>query len=124
MAEMSANNAILIPRIESRIQVIRGRRVMIDVALAELYGVQTKRLNEQVKCKRERFPTDFLFQLTLDEKAEVVANCDYLQKLKFSKTLSFAFTEHGAIQAANWVCDAEDKAVLKASKTINGKKSP
>ena len=79
---MSANNAILIPRIESRIQVIRGRRVMIDVALAELYGVQTKRLNEQVKCKRERFPTDFLFQLTLDEKAEVVANCDHLQKLK------------------------------------------
>ena len=98
MAEMSANNAILIPRIESRIQVIRGRRVMIDVALAELYGVQTKRLNEQVKCKRERFPTDFLFQLTLDEKAEVVANCDYLQKLKFSKTLPFAFTEHRAIQ--------------------------
>ena len=95
---MSANNALSMPRIESRIQIIRGQRVMIDVDLAELYGVQTKRLNEQVKRNRKRFPTDFLFQLTLDEKAEVVANCDHLQKLKFSKVLPFAFTEHGAIQ--------------------------
>ena len=95
---MSAGNALLIPRIESRIQVIRGLRVMLDVDLAELYGVQTKRLNEQVKRNRERFPADFLFQLTLDEKAEVVANCDHLQKLKFSKVLPFAFTEHGAVQ--------------------------
>ena len=65
---MSANNAILTPSIESRIQIIRGQRVMIDVDLAALYGVQTKRLNEQVKRNRERFPEDFLFQLTLDEK--------------------------------------------------------
>ena len=98
IAHMSANNALSMPRIESRIQIIRGQRVMIDVDLAEMYGVQTKRLNEQVKRNRKRFPTDFLFQLTLDEKAEVVANCDHLQKLKFSKTLPFAFTEHGAIQ--------------------------
>ncbi|MBI2748054.1 MAG: ORF6N domain-containing protein [Burkholderiales bacterium] len=89
------------PRIEGRIQVIRGLRVMIDVDLAALYGVETKRLNEQVKRNRERFPSDFLFQLTAAEKAEVVANCDHLQKLKFSKALPYAFTEHGAIQAAN-----------------------
>ena len=97
---MRANNALSMPRIESRIQIIRGQRVMIDVDLAELYGVQTKRLNEQVNRNRNRecFPTDFLFQLTPDEKAEVVANCDHLQKLKFSKTLPFAFTEHGTIQ--------------------------
>ena len=101
---MSANNALSMPRIESRIQIIRGQRVMIDVDLAELHGVQTKRLNEQVNRNRNRnrnrecFPTDFLFQLTPDEKAEVVANCDHLQKLKFSKTLPFAFTEHGTIQ--------------------------
>ena len=98
---MSTNNSVLVPRIESRIQVIRGLRVMIDVDLATLYGVQTKRLNEQVKRNRDRFPSDFLFQLTLDEKSEVVANCDHLQNLKFSKALPFAFTEHGAIQAAN-----------------------
>lgn len=65
-----------------------------------LYGVPTKRLNEQVRRNRERFPTDFLFQLTADEKAEVVAKCDHLAKLKFSPQLPYAFTEHGAIMAA------------------------
>ena len=74
---------------------------MIDTDLAELYGVETKRLNEQVKRNRERFPEDFMFQLTPVEKDEVVANCDHLAKLKFSKALPYAFTEHGAIQAAN-----------------------
>lgn len=98
---MIASNTPRVPRIESRIQVIRGLRVMLDMDLASLYGVQTKRLNEQVKRNRDRFPSDFLFQLTADEKTEVVANCDHLQNLKFSKALPFAFTEHGAIQAAN-----------------------
>ena len=87
---MIANNTLLVPRIESRIQVIRRLRVMLDVDLAALYGVQTKRLNEQVKRNRDRFPSDFLFQLTADEKTEVVANCDHLQNLKFSKALLFA----------------------------------
>ena len=80
---------------------------MIDVDLAALYGVQTKRLNEQVKRNRERFPADFLFQLTSAEKAQVVAICDHLQKLKFSKVLPYAFTEHGAIQAANVLASAQ-----------------
>ena len=74
---------------------------MIDADLAELYGVPTRRLNEQVKRNPQRFPSDFMFQLTNVEKQEVVANCDHLNKLKFSKVLPFAFTEHGAIQAAN-----------------------
>ena len=104
---MSASNTVLVPRIENRIQVIRGLRVMLDVDLATLYGVQTKRLNEQVKRNRDRFPSDFLFQLTLDEKAEVVANCDHLRNLKFSKELPFAFTEHGAIQAANVLASSQ-----------------
>ena len=69
--------------------------------LAELYGVSTKRLNEQVKRNRDRFPGDFMFRLTAKEKAEVVANCDHLTKLKFSPNEPFAFTEHGAIMAAN-----------------------
>ena len=103
----STSNAALVPRIEGRIQVIRGLRVMVDVDLAALYGVPTKRLNEQVKRNRERFPADFLFQLTPQEKAEVVANCDHLQKLKFSKVLPYAFTEHGAIQAANVLASAQ-----------------
>jgi hypothetical protein len=100
-------SAVLVPRIEGRIQVVRGLRVMIDVDLAALYGVPTKRLNEQVKRNRDRFPADFLFQLTAAEKAEVVANCDHLQKLKFSKVLPYAFTEHGAIQAANVLASSQ-----------------
>lgn len=87
--------------ITTRILTLRGQRVMVDADLAELYGVTTKRLNEQVKRNQARFPQDFMFQLTLEEKQEVVANCDHLKNLKFSKTLPHAFTEHGAIQAAN-----------------------
>jgi hypothetical protein len=97
----------LLPRIETRVLTMRGLRVMIDADLAELYGVPTKRLNEQVKRNRERFPSDFMFQMNTDEKAEVVANCDHLQKLKFSKALPYAFTEHGAIQAANVLASAQ-----------------
>ncbi len=64
--------------IERKILVIRGEKVMLDVDLAGLYGVETKRLNEQVRRNIERFPADFMFQLTATEKAEVVANCDHL----------------------------------------------
>ncbi|MBI3553100.1 MAG: ORF6N domain-containing protein [Elusimicrobia bacterium] len=85
---------------ETPIHRIRGRRVMLDAELAVVYGVRTKRLNEQVRRNRGRFPQDFVFQLTPAEKAEVVANCDHLQKLRFSSTLPFAFTEHGAVMLA------------------------
>ena len=88
-------------QIEQRILSIRSQKVIIDADLATLYGVPTKRLNEQVKRNRDRFPPDFMFALTVDEKNQVVANCDHLANLKFSRTVPFAFTEHGAIQAAN-----------------------
>ncbi|MEZ5436378.1 MAG: ORF6N domain-containing protein [Pseudomonadales bacterium] len=87
--------------IASRILLIRSQRVMIDADLAQLYGVPTKVLNQAVKRNRQRFPSDFMFQLTVEEKADVVTNCDHLNALKFSKAPPFAFTEHGAIQAAN-----------------------
>ena len=87
-------------RIERSILVIRGEKVMLDTDLAVLYGVPTKRLNEQVKRNRDRFPRDFMFQLTGREKREVVANCDHLKRLKFSPSLPYAFTEHGAIMLA------------------------
>jgi hypothetical protein len=74
---------------------------MIDRDLAEFYGVQTKRLNEQVKRNKDRFPADFVFQLSEEERAEVVANCGHLKTLKYSKSLPYAFTEHGAIMAAS-----------------------
>ncbi|MFA6431317.1 MAG: ORF6N domain-containing protein [Candidatus Margulisiibacteriota bacterium] len=70
------NNLLPEERIERRILVIRGQKVMLDRDLAELYGVSTKRLNEQVKRNIRRFPADFMFQLTKSELIELVANCD------------------------------------------------
>lgn len=96
-----ATQVIPLDRVQQRILIIRGQKAMLDMDLAELYGVSTKRLNEQVKRNRERFPRDFMFRLTAKEKAKVVANCDHLTKLKFSPNEPFAFTEHGAIMAAN-----------------------
>lgn len=98
-----AVNQRIIPRerIERSILRLRGQKVMLDADLALLYGVTTKRLNEQVKRNRKRFPSDFMFQLTPKEKAEVVAICDHLKKLKFTASLPFAFTEHGAIMLAS-----------------------
>lgn len=74
---------------------------MVDADLADFYGVTTKRLNEQVKRNSDRFPDDFMFHLTADEKEELVAVCDHLNKLKYSPSLPYAFTEHGAIMAAS-----------------------
>lgn len=88
-------------RIQSRILILRDQRVLLDSDLAALYGVPTKRLNEQVKRNARKFPDDFVFRLTSKEKAEVVAKCDHLRNLRFTKNLPYAFTEHGAIQAAN-----------------------
>jgi len=97
----------LLPRIEGRIQVLRGLRVMIDADLAALYGVDTRTLNQAVKRNAGRFPTDFMFQLDAAEKAEVITNCDHLAKLKFSKSLPFAFTEYGAVALANVLASSQ-----------------
>ncbi len=99
---MAKSKAVVkVGSIQQRILLIRGVKVMVDADLAEVYGVQTRRLNEQVRRNRDRFPEDFMFQLTGTEKAEVVANCDHLEKLKFSKSLPLVFTEHGTIMAAS-----------------------
>ena len=74
---------------------------MLDADLAEVYNVTTKRLNEQVKRNGERFPMDFAFRLTEEEKTELVANCDRFDRLKHSTVFPLAFTEHGAIMAAS-----------------------
>jgi len=77
---------------EERIQTIRGEKIILDADLAELYGVSTKRLNQQIKRNAERFPSDFAFLLTESEKVEVVANCDHLSRLKFSSALNRRLT--------------------------------
>ena len=78
-----------------RIHTIRGIQVMVDSDLAELYCVPVKALNQAVKRNKERFPEDFMFQLTKLEKNELVTNCDYLKNLKFSPSNPYAFTEQG-----------------------------
>ncbi|MBR1908340.1 ORF6N domain-containing protein [bacterium] len=89
------NEITNITLIEDRIFTIRGQKVMIDRDLAELYGVETKRLNEAVKRNIKRFPEDFMFRLTDEEQNELVAKCDHLKKLKYSYQNAYAFTEHG-----------------------------
>lgn len=98
---LKSKPVVAVGKIEQSILLIRGEKVIVDADLAEFYGVPTKRLNEQVKRNISRFPDDFMFQLTQDEKAEVVANCDHLNKLKYFKVLPYAFSEHGAIRAAS-----------------------
>lgn len=100
-------NRVSFPKIETQIQQIRGQRVILDVDLAMLYGVPTKALNQAVKRNLARFPEDFRFQLSAAEKLEVVTKCDHLQNLKFSKSLPYAFTEHGAIQSANVLASSQ-----------------
>jgi ORF6N domain len=85
----------------NKILIIRDKKVMIDIDLAELYGVPTKRLNEQVKRNKKRFPEDFMFQLTQVEKEWLIENKENLNKLKFSPNLPLAFTEHGAVMLAS-----------------------
>lgn len=102
--------------IMSKILFIRNEKVMIDRDLAELFGVTTKRLNEQVKRNINRFPNNFMFQLTEIEKEYVVANCDHLNKLKFSSTLPYVFTEHGTLMLGNVL--NSDKAVTFSIKIV------
>ena len=89
-------------QIASAILVLRGHRVLLDAELAALYGVTTKRLNEQVKRNAARFPADFIFRLT---KTETVAlnrsqNATGSQKHRDPRFAPYAFTEHGAIMTA------------------------
>ncbi len=95
--ELVANcdRLVAVDNIEPLIKVIRGQQVMLDRDLATLYGVETKRLNEQVKRNMERFPERFRFQLTKEEMNELVTNCDRFNSLKHSTVRSYAFTEQG-----------------------------
>ena len=89
-------------QIESLIVDLSGQQAMLDKDLAMLYGVETKRLNEQVKRNMERFPERFSFQLTDKETNELVANCDRFRTLKHSNVNPFAFTEQGRIIKRPW----------------------
>lgn len=93
---MSSNQSLIpIERIEKRIFLLRGRKVMLDRDLAQLYEVETKVLNQAVKRNIKRFPEDFMFKLNEHEKNELVTNCDRFKKLKHSTVTPYAFTEQG-----------------------------
>ena len=102
---VSSRSAALAPveHIGRSILLLRRQRVILDRDLAVIYGVTTKRLNEQVKRNADRFPEDFVFQLTLEE-AELSRSQIATLKAGRGQNIKYrpyAFTEHGAIQAAN-----------------------
>ena len=94
-SECSSNS-----KMGGRILQIRGKCVMVDRDLAELYKVPTKVLNQAVRRNGERFPERFRFALTPLEKEEVVTNCDHLKSLRFSHVPVYAFTEQGVAMLA------------------------
>jgi hypothetical protein len=98
-----SNAPITLDQIGKSILVLRGHRVLLDRQLAAIYGVTPKRLNEQVKRNRERFPEDFMFQLTAEEVTLLRSQIATLKQGRGQhiKYRPYAFTEHGAIQAAN-----------------------
>jgi hypothetical protein len=101
----SAKRSALAPAqdITRAILVLRRQRVLLDAELAALYGVTTKRFNEQVRRNRERFPDDFMFQLTAEESDSLRSQFATLKsgRGQHRKYLPYAFTEHGAIMAAS-----------------------
>jgi len=96
-------------RIQKRIHIVRGKKVMLDSDLASLYEVEVKQLNQAVKRNINRFPDDFMFRLTKNEFAEVVTNCDHL-RMKYRPAMPNAFTEQGVAMLA---------AVLNSPKAID-----
>ena len=102
MATPARTPTVPTDRIAQSILILRGHRVILDSELAALYGVSTKRFNEQVRRNRGRFPADFMFQLTLEELAVLRSQIATLKggRGQHRKYLPYAFTEHGAIMAA------------------------
>lgn len=96
--------------IKDKIHTIRNQQVMLDRDLAELYGVETKVFNQAVKRNIKRFPQNYRFQLTENEKNKLVTNCDWLNSLKHSSSLPYVFTEQGVSMLS---------AILKSDKAID-----
>ena len=93
--------SIPVERIENKILLIRGQKVMLDKDLAGLYGVETKRLKEQVKRNLERFPHDFMLELTKEENDSLRSQNATLKRGGHSKYLPYAFTEHGVLMLSS-----------------------
>jgi hypothetical protein len=130
---MRKDIALIPPERIRSIVLIRGRKVMLDADLAELYGVTTKRLNEQVKRNRKRFPEDFVFQLTTKEWADLTSQIAISkaqsnrsqfatgsQRHRDPRFMPYAFTEHGALMAGSrlsWKRSPEKSREVLANRT-------
>ncbi len=88
--------------VEQKIITLRGIQVILDSDVAQLYGVETMRVNEAVKNNPDKFPQGYIFELTKNEKKEVIENFDNLAKLKYSPALPKAFTEKGLYMLATF----------------------
>jgi hypothetical protein len=99
MKKNNQTTAIAVPDevVMNKIYVIRGQKVMLDNDLAELYGVETKRLKEQVRRNIERFPKDFMFELSVEEYQHIKSQSTQLGRGGHSKYRPFVFTEHGVL---------------------------
>lgn len=96
----SDTKILLIEQIAKRILLIRGQKVILDADLAELYGTETKRLNEQVKRNIKRFPKDFCFQLSEEEYSDLRSQIATSSRHGGRRYMPYVFTEHGALMAA------------------------
>ena len=91
---------LLLPEVEKKIITLRNQQVVLDADVAELYGVQTKEINQAVRNNPRKFPEGYIWELNETEKSEVVKNFDHLQKLRFSSQFPKAFTEKGLYMLA------------------------
>jgi hypothetical protein len=109
MEKSQLKSLIPFERLASGIYLIRGQKVMLDSHLAELYDVPTKRLNEQVSRNSERFPEDFMFQLTQEEFQYLKSQFATSSSWGGRRTLPFVFTEHGVAMLSS---------VLRSSRAV------
>ena len=109
MAKAKASAAIIEEKIVDKIHLVRGLKVMIDKDIAELYGVETKRLKEQVNRNINRFPSHYMIELTKEEYESLRSQNATLKQGAHTKYLPYAFTEHGVLMLAN---------VLKSGRAI------
>ena len=110
-SDTSAELTTITPHeVEAKIIKLRNQPIIIDSDVAELYGVQTKEVNQAVKNNPHKFPEGYIFEISNEEKAEVVKNFDHLQKVKFRPTLPYAFTEKGLYMLAT---------ILKSEQAVN-----
>lgn len=99
-----------IQTIQTKIYEVRNQKIMLDFDLAEMYEVENRALKQAVKRNNDRFPSDFMFQLTKAEWTELITNCDNLpENVKYSPALPFAFTEQGVAMLSS---------VLKSKKAL------